>query len=165
MKDQHRVLKYYKEGDLNFDPTYKYDKGCDIYDTSKKKRCPAWTDRILMCRDERVSDKLKDPEAEDVMMKDSLPVFYYRRETTFSDHRPVLAIYKVQVVKINHKKKTAIKEEISKKLTSLGVVSKDTMAKINEEFDSHKMNEATAYADVEGRVERMSTKLPEFDDQ
>jgi hypothetical protein len=30
------------EGPLNFRPTYKYDEGCDVYDTSKKQRTPSW---------------------------------------------------------------------------------------------------------------------------
>ena len=33
----------YAEGKLTFPPTYKFDKGTDIYDTSKKKRAPAWS--------------------------------------------------------------------------------------------------------------------------
>jgi len=39
----------FKEGKLNFSPTYQYIPGSNIYDRreEKKKRCPAWCDRIL----------------------------------------------------------------------------------------------------------------------
>ena len=41
------MFQGYKEGPLNFAPTYKYDLFCDDYDTSDKSRTPAWTDRVL----------------------------------------------------------------------------------------------------------------------
>ena len=36
----------FKEGDILFDPTYKYDNGTNIYDTSEKYRTPSWTGLI-----------------------------------------------------------------------------------------------------------------------
>ena len=33
----------YEEGPLLFRPTYRYDAGTDMYDTSEKMRTPAWT--------------------------------------------------------------------------------------------------------------------------
>lgn len=41
------VFNGYCEGTLSFKPTYKYDVGSSIYDTSYKIRVPSWTDRIL----------------------------------------------------------------------------------------------------------------------
>lgn len=73
-----------QEGPLSFKPTFKYDDDCDTYDTSKKMRVPSWTDRILY-------------------KPDFCELSYYnRREHKFSDHRPVLAIFKCQVKKVNH---------------------------------------------------------------
>ncbi|KFV18253.1 Phosphatidylinositol 4,5-bisphosphate 5-phosphatase A, partial [Tauraco erythrolophus] len=41
------VLSGFQEGPLNFPPTFKFDVGTNKYDSSAKKRKPAWTDRIL----------------------------------------------------------------------------------------------------------------------
>ena len=41
------VLSNFVEQPICFKPTYKLDINSDIYDTSSKKRIPAWTDRIL----------------------------------------------------------------------------------------------------------------------
>lgn len=41
------ILSKFGEGKLDFHPTYKYDDRSDYYDTSPKKRIPAWCDRIL----------------------------------------------------------------------------------------------------------------------
>ena len=43
---QSKVLKDYQEGQLLFDPTYKYDMGTANYDVNPRK-VPAWTDRVL----------------------------------------------------------------------------------------------------------------------
>jgi len=37
----------FREGPIHFPPTYKFDCGTDVYDTSKKARIPSYTDRVL----------------------------------------------------------------------------------------------------------------------
>lgn len=70
-----RVFAGYEEAPLLFAPTYKYDRGTDVYDTSHKKRAPAWCDRILWRESELVA-----------------LVSYGRCEQLkSSDHRPVTA--------------------------------------------------------------------------
>ena len=42
-----RVFQGYSEGKIMFQPTFKYDKGTNQFDSSFKCRPPAWTDRVL----------------------------------------------------------------------------------------------------------------------
>ena len=42
-----RVFAGFDEAPLCFPPTFKFDRGTDVYDTSAKQRVPSWTDRIL----------------------------------------------------------------------------------------------------------------------
>ncbi len=44
---QNLVLENFVEPPLHFRPTYKFDRGTDIYDSGPKSRIPSWTDRIL----------------------------------------------------------------------------------------------------------------------
>ncbi|KAF4036989.1 putative DNase I-like protein [Phytophthora infestans] len=77
------VFPHFREGQLNFRPTYKFDKRSDVYDSSSKQRIPSWTDRVLYLS----NDKLHDIE-----------LLSYRSQTNFrtSDHRPVCATFQVK---------------------------------------------------------------------
>ena len=79
---------------MNFRPTFKYDPESEVYDTSKKQRVPSWTDRILY---KPSSCTLN---------------FYGRSECTFSDHRPVLAIFDCQVSSVDQYKKQRVLYDI-----------------------------------------------------
>ena len=71
-----KLPKFLKEKQVTFRPTYKFDKGCDVYDTSAKKRIPSWTDRILFAEDNLTC-----------LNYNSVP------EIRISDHRPVYASF------------------------------------------------------------------------
>ncbi|KAJ5089020.1 hypothetical protein N7532_007704 [Penicillium argentinense] len=73
-------LRSFIEAPITFAPTYKYDVGTDQYDSSEKKRSPAWCDRVLY----RGIGRVKQLE-------------YRRHEVRASDHRPVSASFKVRV--------------------------------------------------------------------
>lgn len=41
------VFDGFVEGPITFTPTYKFNPGTNVYDTSAKQRTPSWTDRVL----------------------------------------------------------------------------------------------------------------------
>eukprot|EP00347_Sterkiella_histriomuscorum_P022024 403331952 len=98
------ILMNYSEGELNFNPSYKYDKGSNQYDTSKKQRAPAWCDRILY-------RKPQNPQS-------FLQLLHYgRKESLFSDHRPVFAIFKCSVIIVDKVKRSEIEQELLKDIS------------------------------------------------
>ncbi|KAG9457688.1 hypothetical protein H6P81_002196 [Aristolochia fimbriata] len=80
-----RVFEGWHEGPINFAPTYKYYPDSDNYygcaqpKKGEKRRAPAWCDRILWN-----GKGLKQKE-------------YSRGESRLSDHRPVRAVFNVEV--------------------------------------------------------------------
>ncbi|KAK3411680.1 hypothetical protein EUGRSUZ_I00419 [Eucalyptus grandis] len=79
-----RVFNGFKEGRILFAPTYKYSHNSDSYagetvKSRKKRRTPAWCDRILWSGNG--IDQLS----------------YIRGESRFSDHRPVCSVFAVVV--------------------------------------------------------------------
>lgn len=95
IKKSNAILSRFKEGPLNFDPTYKYDDHSDIYDTSKKQRIPAWCDRVLYEKVDKADRSIELTE-------------YNRRENFFSDHRPVIANFNIKICSINKELKEQI---------------------------------------------------------
>ncbi|KAG1734407.1 Endonuclease/exonuclease/phosphatase [Suillus paluster] len=75
-------LRFFHEGPLTFIPTYKYDRRSSQFDTSEKKRVPAWCDRVLW--------RSRDPER-------VKQLHYKRYEANVSDHRPVSAAFEMTV--------------------------------------------------------------------
>jgi len=90
-------LRSFTEAPISFAPTYKYDRRSNEYDSSEKKRAPAWCDRILYrCRN--VS---------------RVQALHYRRyEANVSDHRPISAAFRVTVKSIRHDARAVVKAEV-----------------------------------------------------
>ncbi|XP_004511772.1 type I inositol polyphosphate 5-phosphatase 2-like [Cicer arietinum] len=86
-----RVFDGWKEGLINFPPTYKYEINSDRYvgeipKEGEKKRAPAWCDRILW------------------LGKGIKQLQYQRAEIKISDHRPVSSIFLVEVEVFDQRK-------------------------------------------------------------
>lgn len=84
-----RVFDGWKEGVINFAPTYKYEFNSDRYvgedpKEGEKKRSPAWCDRILW------------------LGKGIKQLSYKRTELKLSDHRPVSSMFSVEVEIFDH---------------------------------------------------------------
>jgi inositol-1,4,5-trisphosphate 5-phosphatase len=80
----------FEEGKLDFQPTYKFDKGIDRYDSSEKERKPAWTDRVLWKINEDQIEYLEDGERTS-RLKVKCEEYTSIMEMRTSDHKPVLA--------------------------------------------------------------------------
>lgn len=88
------VFQEFREPTLKFRPTYKYDNGTDVYDSSEKARTPSWTDRIVY-------------KGENLH-----PLAYADAPLMTSDHRPVYAAYRAKVTYIDE----AIRLDLTKRL-------------------------------------------------
>uniref|UniRef100_A0A6I8QH48 Inositol polyphosphate-related phosphatase domain-containing protein n=1 Tax=Xenopus tropicalis TaxID=8364 RepID=A0A6I8QH48_XENTR len=77
------IFKGFKEAEIQFRPTYKFDIGSDDYDTSKKQRAPSYTDRVMY--------KSRN--------QDDIHVLKYGSCTLMrqSDHKPVFGLFRVKV--------------------------------------------------------------------
>ena len=123
-------LSAFTEAPIWFAPTYKYDVGSDNYDSSEKKRAPAWCDRLLY----RGGGGIKQTE-------------YRRHEVRVSDHRPVSGLFKIRIKTIDVVKREQVQDkchqafgEVKRKLAaetsidylvnSLGLAEKEARALI-----------------------------------
>lgn len=94
-------LRSFTEMPITFAPTYKYDVGTDNYDSSEKKRSPAWCDRLLYRG--RDKDRVKQLD-------------YRRHEVRVSDHRPVTGSFEMIIKSISPKKRAMKWDECQKRM-------------------------------------------------
>ncbi|KAI6012385.1 Endonuclease/exonuclease/phosphatase [Pisolithus marmoratus] len=100
-------LRAFQEGPLTFAPTYKYDRRSSEFDTSEKRRTPAWCDRILW--------RSRDPER-------VVQFNYQRYEANVSDHRPISAAFKVTIKSVRQDVRAREKVEVEKRWMEMEMV-------------------------------------------
>ena len=84
-QNQLKVLQGFHENPIEFMPTYKYDINTNVFDTSKKRRVPSYTDRILLYAKSRKTFTQSSYKA--------------NHSIWISDHRPVMATYEFVLYK------------------------------------------------------------------
>lgn len=77
-------LRSFEEAPITFAPTYKFDRGTDEYDSSEKRRIPAWCDRVLYTKTPRI-----------------VPISYQSYAVNVSDHKPVSAGLAIEIKRID----------------------------------------------------------------
>ncbi|WWC90809.1 uncharacterized protein L201_005746 [Kwoniella dendrophila CBS 6074] len=97
MRSNHAFrLRSFEEAPITFAPTYKYNPGTHDYDSSEKRRIPAWCDRILY----RKSPHIK-------------PINYQRYEPTVSDHRPISGGYNITLKAVDTLREMDVRRELA----------------------------------------------------
>ncbi|XP_071443267.1 inositol polyphosphate 5-phosphatase E [Hetaerina americana] len=82
------VFKSFREAEIKFPPTYKFDPGTDHFDSSSKMRTPSYTDRILYRPANRDDKKTANVES----------LHYYSAHSIkTSDHKPVWSVFRASI--------------------------------------------------------------------
>jgi len=101
-KDAGRVFPEFEEGKISFAPTYKYKVGQHEFET-EKRRIPPWCDRILYRGEAQLQ-------------------FYTSVASVCeSDHKPVTALFKVDIKRTDGEKRQKVLEDIYAFLEQLKV--------------------------------------------
>ncbi len=82
------VFEGFTEPGIDFQPTYKYDKGTHKFDSSGKRRIPSYTDRILYKA--RAS------------LHPTVHAYQSHHSITWSDHKPVELVLRVCLPDVDH---------------------------------------------------------------
>lgn len=131
-----RVFEEFHEGAITFLPTYKYQPGTALYERreDKKKRMPAWCDRILWTGN------------------DARQLWYRRSELVCSDHKPVSALMELEAKVLIHERQEEVHRDLVRQLDQWE----------NESIPKISVNHNTVhFADV--RFETLATETVEIE--
>ncbi|KAK4705358.1 hypothetical protein P7C70_g847, partial [Phenoliferia sp. Uapishka_3] len=92
----------FEEAPITFPPTFKFDPGTETYDTSEKQRTPSWTDRVLWLA---VNEGAVTPVS-----------YNSHPEILISDHKPVSAVFKLQILTMDPEERIKVQHEVMSEL-------------------------------------------------
>ncbi|PIA17542.1 DNase I-like protein [Coemansia reversa NRRL 1564] len=115
------ALRAFHEMPIQFPPTYKYDPGTDRYDSSEKRRIPAWCDRVLF--------RGAAPNASDTQGSIA-PLAYQRFECRQSDHRPIFAAFRVRAKVLDREARARALADIHQQFATRDAAEMVHLAKI-----------------------------------
>ena len=106
-RSKQRAFGGFIEEEIKFDPTYKFQPGTSIYEQrpDKKKRFPAWCDRILWRRGTK-----KTTDISDVICNK----YWISMEQKMSDHKPVYCYLNYKANIFNMNKRGLMRKQIMK---------------------------------------------------
>ncbi|RNF25379.1 putative inositol/phosphatidylinositol phosphatase [Trypanosoma conorhini] len=93
-----------------FPPTYRYDPGTNIYDTSEKQRVPSYTDRIVTWTRRKSHHKLIRLERLRAL-----------QDILSSDHKPVQALLRLPILCEVEEKKKSVTQSLRDRITQVGL--------------------------------------------
>ncbi|KAJ2033930.1 hypothetical protein H4S03_005315, partial [Coemansia sp. S3946] len=137
------ALRTFREMPILFRPTYKYDPGTDTYDTSEKRRVPAWCDRVLFRGGSgqlQTRHQHGNADSQQQMWPERFgdydlqgqisPLIYQRLETRQSDHRPIVAAFRVKTKTIDREARRLASVDVRKRADTKTLGEMSYFAKI-----------------------------------
>ncbi|ESL08743.1 inositol-1,4,5-trisphosphate 5-phosphatase [Trypanosoma rangeli SC58] len=93
-----------------FPPTYRYDIGMNVYDTSEKQRVPSYTDRIVTWTKRKSHQKLIYVESMQAIV-----------DVVSSDHKPVQALLRLPIRCEVEEKKKSVTQSLRDRISQVGL--------------------------------------------